>query len=232
MIKFYSFIAFISSALCFSQYNDNLSYGLKVAALHSTTTHIPEMLIGREHNLTNFQMKTKGVYSVEGGFFVNYKFSNTRTAIQPELIYRKGGEKLHYHNSQSGQEYDIDFKYSYLILGSIYKIYPYEGLNFGIGVHYAKNLTPHNIEYSSNEFDGRHDTNYRQFYRDGIIGKDDFNLSFNVGYELANDFHFDLRYYLGIGDAIGTRSTSFQFTENTNRNSFLALSLGYSFHNW
>jgi len=64
------------------------------------------------------------------------------------------------------------------------------------------------------------------------VGKDDFNLSFSLGYELEDNFHFDLRYYLGVGDMIGNRVTSFQFLENTNRNSYLSLSVGYSFHNW
>lgn len=215
-----------------SQYSDNLTYGLKIGVVHSMTTNIPEMLLGRERYLSAFEMKTRGVYGVEGGLFLNYKFHDTRAAIQPEILYRKGGEQLWYQNSVSGQEYLLDFKYSYIVIGALYKLYPFQGLNLGIGVHYAKNLQPHSIEYTSNESDGRFDTNYRQFYRDGIVGKDDFNLSFNIGYELNNAFHFDLRYYLGIADGIGTRNTSFQFIENTNRNTIFALSLGYSFHNW
>lgn len=233
VVRFIKVLVFVLfPVFYFSQYEENLTFGLKIGAVNSRISNIPEMLLGREHYLTNFEMKTRGVYGVEGGAFLNYKFPDTRTAIQPEITYRTGGEELTYTNEVLGRNYQLDFKYSYLVLGAVYKLYPYKGLNLGVGIHYAKNLQPHNIEYTSNEFDGRYDTNYRQFYRDGIEGKDDFQLSFNLGYELAHSFHFDLRYYLGLGDAVGTRSTSFQFIENTNRNTLLTLSVGYSFHNW
>ncbi|WP_018676025.1 outer membrane beta-barrel protein [Riemerella columbina] len=215
-----------------AQYMDTFTYGLKVGALHSNMTNLPEMIIGRDYNKTQFTMDHKGGFGVEGGVFANYKLPHSRVALQPELLYRKTKSQVLYHNTITNQEYTVDFNYSYLVLGASFKVYPYKGLTVGVGAFYAKNLNPSALEYTSNEFDGRYDTNYRQFYREGIVGKDDFNLSCSVGYELAEAFHFEARYYMGVGDAVGNRSTSFQFLENTNRTSTITLALGYNFSNW
>ena len=202
------------SGLSKSQYLDNLTYGLKLGALHSRVTNLPEMLIGRENNRQLFDITSKGVFGVEGGLFLNYKFPESRVAIQPELLFRYSGSEVNYNNETTGSSYKLGLRYSYLMLGGIYKVYPFLGLNIGIGAFYSKNLTPHAISYNSNERNGLYDTNFRQFYREGIVGKD------------------DLRYYHGVGDMIGNRVTSFQFLENTNRSSHLSLSVGYSFNNW
>lgn len=227
-----SFVFLLVSAVLFGQYQENLTYGLKVGVLHSKITNLPEMIIGREHNLTQFSLQNRGKYGIEGGVFLNYKFPDSRVAIQPEILFRQSGERVEYHHSITGKQYTLDFNYSYLVIGATYKLYPISGFNLGVGAHYAKILTPNGIEYTSNEYNGMYDTNYRQFYREGIVAKDDFNLSFSLGYEMANSFHFDLKYYLGVGDVIGNRNTSFQFLENTNRNSLFTLSVGYSFHHW
>ena len=228
----HSLLLILVSGLSKGQYSENITYGLKLGALHSRITNLPEMLIGRENNRQQFDINGKGVFGVEGGLFFNYKFPDTRVAIQPELLYRYSGAEVNYNNETTGSSYKLGLRYSYLMLGGIYKVYPYAGLNIGIGAYYSKILTPHGVSYESNDRGGLYDASHRQFYREGIVGKDDFSLSFSLGYELEDNFHFDLRYYLGVGDMIGNRSTSFQFLENANRNSYLSLSVGYSFHNW
>lgn len=223
---------FLFSSIIYGQYNDNLSYGIKVGALHSTITNIPEMLIGRENQLTKFTLEEKGVYGAEGGVFLNYKFPDSRMGIQPEILYRQSGAEVNYNNDITKESYKVSFKYQYLVLGATYKFYPYDGINVGVGIHYNKNISPNSIEYSSNEESGNNDTAHRQFYRDAIKGKDDFNLGFSLGYEFKEYLHFDLRYYMGIGDVMESKASSFQFIENTNRNSMLSFSIGYSFHTW
>lgn len=232
MRLFFSIVFVFSSLLSSAQYEDNLTYGLKVGGVYSNIGNLPEMILGRDHQFTQSSINSKGKYGVEGGVFLNYKLPDTRTAIQPEILYRKSGAQVNYSNPIKSEEYQLDLNYSYLVFGATYKLYPVAGFNFGVGAYYSKNLTPHSLEYTSNVQGGLYDTNYRQFYRDGIVGRGDFSLSFSLGYELKNSFHFDVRYYLGVGDMISSRSTSFQFLENTNRNTFLTLSVGYSFHQW
>ncbi len=231
MIYKYFLILLGFPMLCSSQYIDNLTYGVKFGGLHSRITNLPEMLDGREHYRVLYDLNSKATIGVEGGFFLNYKIPDTRTAIQGELFYRNSGAKVLYSNSRD-ENYELKLNYSYLVLGAVYKLYPILGFNFGIGAHYSKNLSPSSLEYKSNVSGGLYDTTNRQFYREGIIGKDDFNLSFSLGYELNQGLHFDLRYYLGVGDMIGNRATSFQFVENINRNSLLSVSVGYSFVGW
>lgn len=232
MNKITLLILALSSALSYSQYTENLTYGLKVGGVRSQFSNLPEMVMGREHTLKQFDLTSKAKFGVEGGVFLNYKFPDTRTAIQPELLYRQAGAKVQYSQPSSGENYELDFNYSYLVLGATYRLYPLRGFNLGVGAFYAKNLSPNNLSYSSNVQGGLYDTEYRQFYRDGIVGKDNFSLAFSLGYEFENGFHIDARYDLGLSDAIGNRTTSFQFLENHNRQSLLSLSVGYSFHQW
>lgn len=232
MNKITLLILALTSTLSYSQYIENLTYGLKVGGVRSQFSNLPEMVMGREHTLKQFDLTSKAKFGVEGGVFLNYKFPDTRTAIQSELLYRQAGAKVQYSQPSSGENYELDFNYSYLVLGATYRLYPLRGFNLGVGAFYAKNLSPNNLSYSSNVQGGLYDTEYRQFYRDGIVGKDNFSLAFSLGYEFENGFHIDARYDLGLSDAIGNRTTSFQFLENHNRQSLLSLSVGYSFHQW
>ncbi len=129
------------SGLSKGQYLDNLTYGLKLGALHSRVTNLPEMLIGRENNRQLFDITSKGVFGVEGGLFLNYKFPESRVAIQPELLFRYSGAEVNYNNETTGNSYKLGLRYSYLMLGGIYKVYPFLGLNIGIGAFYSKNLS-------------------------------------------------------------------------------------------
>lgn len=211
-----------------AQHEELVTYGLKLGALQSKISNVPEMLTGRDDSFQQFELNTVGVQGLEAGFFANIKLYDTRVAIQPELLFRKSGEKVNY-SDPSGKTYSVGFDYSYLVVGAIYKIYPIEGLNVGLGAFYAINLSPASINYQSNQYGGQFDTEYRQFYKDGIEGTNDFSLSFSLGYEFKRNFNIDFRYYLGVSDALKTKNNSFQFSENTNKTSTLGFSIGYSF---
>ena len=130
------------SGLSKGQYLDNLTYGLKLGALHSRITNLPEMLIGRENNRQLFDITSKSVFGGEGGIFLNYKLPASRVAIHPELLFRYSGAEVNYNNETTDSSYKLWLRHSYLMLDGIYKEYPFLGLNIGIGAFYSKNLTP------------------------------------------------------------------------------------------
>ncbi len=232
MIKNYLLLClFLVASFGYSQITDNFTYGLKVGGLLSSIDNVPEMISGRDNSFSDYTLKSDKIFGVEGGFFVNYKLPETRVAIQAELLYRKAGDKISYSNALN-KNYLLTFNYSYLTFGAIYKIYPISGLNLGAGAFYSKNLSAGAIEYESNEFDGRYDVTNRQFYRDALRGSDDVSLAFNLGYEIRSGFHIDLRYYLGVADAITNKGTDFKFIENKNTTSIFSVALGYSIHQW
>jgi hypothetical protein len=222
-------ILFINSLQ--AQYTEKLTYGIKVSALHSTISNLPEMIIGRDNSLTTYTINSKGYFGIEGGLFLNYKVPNSRVGLQPEILYRNSGETIAYKGNE-GKEYELKLKYSYLLIGAFYKVYPIKGANVGIGAFYGLNLTPNNLDYKSNESGGQYDIENRQFFRDGISGRNDLSICFSLGYELEKSIHFDVRYYFGVSDVVESREASFQFIENTNRSNVLALSIGYSFDKW
>ena len=224
------FSFFYSTAL-YSQNESNITYGLKLGALHSEFSNLPESIKGRDNTVDNSVMKSKGAYGFEGGFFVNCKLSGTRVAIQPEILFRQSGVTVNYHDVV-GKEFELGLQYFYLQLGASYRVYPYKGLNLGFGAFYSVNVSPHNISYTSNEANGFYDIEIRQFYQDGLRGTDDFSLCFALGYELRQSIHFDLRYYLGVKDMVESTASSFKFIENQNKSSTVCFSIAYSFHQW
>lgn len=223
-------VSFVNPSI-YGQNETNITYGLKMGGIYSKINNLPETIKGRDNTSDNSVYSTKGSYGVEGGFFINYKLRDSRVAIQPELLFRQSGETIEYSDAV-GKEYELGLHYSYLQLGALYKVYPYEGLNLGFGAFYGVNISPNNITYTSNEAGGTYDVATRQFYQDGLDGTDDFSLCFALGYELHKSIHFDLRYYLGVKDAIKSNASSFQFIENQNKINAISFSLGYSFHEW
>lgn len=215
----------------YAQNETNITYGLKLGGLYSKISNLPESIKGRDNTFDNSTMKTKGMYGLEGGFFMNCKLYDTRVAIQPEILFRQSGATVNYHDT-TGKEFELGLHYAYLEIGALYKVYPYQGLNLGFGAFYGINLSPNDVTYTSNEAGGMYDVATRQFYQDGLDGVGDFSLCFAIGYELRQSIHFDMRYYLGVKDVVNSNASSFQFIENQNRSSVFSLSIGYSFHQW
>ncbi|KAF2514350.1 outer membrane beta-barrel protein [Flavobacterium foetidum] len=215
----------------YAQNETNITYGLKLGGLYSKISNLPESIKGRDNTFDNSTMENQGVYGLEGGFFLNLKLYDTRVAIQPEILFRQSGEKVTYQDAL-GKKFDLGLHYSYLQIGALYKVYPYEGLNLGAGAFYGINLSPNNVTYTSNEANGMYDVATRQFYIDGLEGAGDFALCFALGYELHKSIHFDMRYYLGVKDMVKSHASSFQFIENQNKSSVFCFSVGYSFHQW
>lgn len=222
---------FFFNVVAYAQNETNITYGLKLGGIYSKISNLPESIKGRDNTFDNSTMETKGGYGIEGGFFLNFKLHDTRVAIQPELLFRQSSQTVNYHDT-TGKEFELGLNYSYLQIGALYKVYPYEGLNLGFGAFYGISLSPNNVTYKSNEAGGMYDVATRQFYQDGLDGVDDFSLCFALGYELHQSIHFDLRYYLGVKDVVNSSSSSFQFIENQNKSGVLSFSLGYSFHEW
>lgn len=225
------FFIFLTSTILSAQNETNITYGLKIGGLYSTISNLPESIKGRDNTIDNINITNRGLYGFEAGFFLNCKLHDTRVAIQPEILFQQSGERLSYTDT-FGKEFDLQLHYSYLKIGALYKIYPYEGLNLGFGAFYGINLSPHTVQYTSNVADGQYDVATRQFYIDGLEGTGDFSLSFGLGYELHKSIHFDFRYYLGVNDMIKSNASSFQFIENQNRSSAFSFTVGYSFHQW
>lgn len=230
-------IRYLSIFFCFfnislyAQNETNITYGLKFGVLQSKISNLPESIKGRDNTVDNSVIESQGTYGLEGGFFLNFKLYDTRVAIQPEILFRQAGEKLTYQDAV-GKEFKLGLHYSYLQIGALYKVYPYEGLNLGFGAFYDISLSPNNVTYESNVANGMYDVATRQFYQDGLEGADDFSLCFALGYELHKSFHFDLRYYLGVKDVINSSTSSFQFIENQNKSGVFCFSVGYSLHQW
>lgn len=221
---------FLFSFYAQAQFDVDLTYGVKGGGTWSKISNLPEMIVSEDY-YTNYSLKGKPRWGATAGLFLNYKFPDTRIALQPELMYTMQGGDLEYSDIK-GLNYTMEFKYNYIALTSLVKVYVAGGFNVGAGPVLSFNLTPNNIEYKSNQadFGFGDDIQTRQALRNVIKGKTDFALALNLGYEFENGLMIDARYNLGLTDMIETQVNGYKFIENSNKSSVIMLTVGYAFN--
>lgn len=222
-------IAVTMSILSYSQMAENLTYGLKAGANYSEIANIPELIVSEPY-YQGYTLESNPKIMPTFGFFINYKFPYTRIALQPELNYSMEHSSVEYSDINDLQ-YTIDLKYNYLQVNSLVKFYPISGLNIGIGPQLGFSLNPSNLHYKSNqeELYGP-DLTTQQILRDNIKGRTNFQLLFNLGYETNFGLFMDVRYALGLSDAVETHANSFNWIENENRIQNIQITIGYAFN--
>jgi hypothetical protein len=224
-------VMFLSVGIFVSaQYGVDLTYGIKAGGTYSKVSNLSGMIVSEDYFL-GYTLEEKYRFGGSIGLFLNYKFPDTRIALQPEINYSMQGGDLQYHDIR-GLDYKVQFKYNYIALTALVKVYPWGGFNLGIGPVLSFNLNSDNIEYSSNQkdFGFGDDIETRQAFRNVIKGKTDFSIALNLGYEWENGLMVEARYNLGIGDMIETQVNGYKFIENTNKSSVFMLSVGYAFN--
>ncbi|MDR2122971.1 MAG: PorT family protein [Flavobacteriaceae bacterium] len=230
MKRYLIILVLISGNMVRSQFLENLTYGIKAGGTYSRIGNLSKMIVSEEY-YQDYTMKEEVRWGCEAGLFLNYKFPDTRIALQPEILYSMQGGKIKY-NDINGLNYQMDFNYNYLTLVSLVKVYPIGGLNLGLGPVLSFNLTPGAIEYESNQeyFNLGRDLETRQILRNTIKGKTDFSLVANLGYEFENGLMFEVRYKIGLTDVIETQVNGYKFVENHNPCNVFTLTVGYAFN--
>jgi hypothetical protein len=213
-----------------AQYPVDLTYGVKIGGTWSKISNLSGMIISEDY-YQGYSMESEPRWGATAGLFLNYKFPDTRIALQPEIMYTMQGGDLKYSDIK-GLNYTIQFKYNYIALTTLVKVYIAGGFNLGAGPVLSFNLTPDNIEYKSNqsEFGFGDDIQTRQALRNVIKGKADFALSLNLGYEWENGLMIEGRYNLGLTDIIETQVNGYKFIENSNKSSVFILTISYAFN--
>jgi hypothetical protein len=213
-----------------AQFEVDLTYGVKAGGVLSRVSGTGAMIVSEDY-FEGYSLKETSRRGAAAGLFLNYKFPDTRIALQPEILYTMQGGKLKYIDIK-GLDYTIEFKYNYIALASLVKVYPAGGFNIGAGPVLSFSLTPGAVEYHSNQsdFGFGDDIQTRQALRNAVKGRTDFALALALGYELENGLFFDARYNLGLTDIIETQVNGYKFIENTNKSSVIMLTAGYAFN--
>lgn len=202
-------------------------FGFKAGAAYSGIANTGPMIVSETY-YTGYSLKESDRIGAVAGFFVNYKFEETAMAIQPELTYARMGGLLDY-SDVDGLDYTIDFKYEFVKLAFLVKVYPIKGFHAMAGPGLAYNISPANIYYTSSREDlYGPDIETRQQLRNVLKGKPDFSFCAGLGYEFENGMNIEASYSLGLSDVIETQVNSFKFVENSNKSHSVQLTIGYA----
>jgi len=230
MKKLFAAVAVVVFTVAQGQFLEDLTYGIKAGGVYSQIDGLPKMVVSEDY-YEGFKLKGKPRWGAVAGLFLNYKFPDSWIALQPEITYSMQGGSLKYKDD-SCLHYRIDYKYSYISLTALVKVYPTGGLNIGIGPVLSFNLTPSTVEYSSNQkdFGMGSDLTTRQVLRNSFKGKSDFALALNLGYEWENGLMIEARGQIGLADVIETQENQHKFIENRNLSTTIMLTVGYAFN--
>lgn len=209
--------------------DDNfLRFGLTVGGVNTSISGLSKVLVSESY-YTGYTFKNNPQWGFTGGIFINYKFTETVSALYAELSYSPLATDLHYSDINNF-EYDFKVEYQYISLELWYKAYIFKGLYLGTGPRVGFNLTPGSIFYTSN---GENlygpDIRIQQQMRDVLKGRDNFSFVIGMGYDFGDGIAIGVRYYQGIGDVMSTEVNNFNFIENRNTSRIYQFSLGYSF---
>ena len=108
-------------------------------------------------------------------------------------------------------DYRIEFKYQYIDISTLVKVYPAGGFHFALGPEIGFNVASTNLDYTSNMPELGPDLQITQSLREVLKGKNDIGVLVGVGYDFDFGLMIEMQYRFGITDVIETPGQWFQF---------------------
>lgn len=217
-----------------AQYDENLMFGIKAGVSRSTIANLPLILVSEDF-YSGYTFDTQGLFRPVGTLFIHYRIFESPIGLEGQLSYFQHSANLHYSDVMNFA-YTCKFHFHYVGVGAYVRTYIRSGLNIALGVRMGINLTPENINYTSNSHliewpggimpDG--DIETRDELRSVIKGLNVSELSLMVGYEFANGLSVDLGYFHGFNDMIETNANRHLFGNPVNNTSSIQIVAGYA----
>lgn len=218
---FYSICTLVAQPM-----DDEYFYGFKAGANYYTIGDIQTTIIPEVFSTSTYTAETTPRVGFVGGFYFYHRFPRSRTAIQPEILFAQQGGDFNYTDIND-LNYTISFKYQYVNLGVLCKVYPFGGFHFAAGPQVGFNVANTNIDYQSNMPDLGPDLQIQQHLREVIKGETDININLGFGYDFDFGLCIEARYSLGIKDVIETLANGYGFIENSNTTKGYQLTVGW-----
>lgn len=223
-----------------NSYRQSFIFGLQAIGHQSKIENI-ETTILSEPFFLNYSMQSAWTKGGGGGMFVNYRGPNfPYVGGQLELSYVRQGGKIQFNNTEKDFHYNMFFKYDYINLNLLSKIYPIDpdnygagGLNVGAGLQINFKSSPENIYYQSGGSGAvpafGTDQEQQQQLRNVLKAKTNLGIVYSVSWELPYKFPviFDFRYIQGINDVVETYPNSYNFIDNYNNNNVWQIRLSF-----
>jgi len=206
--------------------DDEYFYGFKAGANYYSISDIATTIIPSVFSTETYSTQTKPRIGFVGGAFFYHRFPRSRTAIQPEILFAMQGSNFNYTDIND-LDYQISFKYQYLNVGVLLKVYPFAGFHFAAGPQIGFNIANTNIDYRSNMPDLGPDLQIQQSLREVLKGETDLNVNLGIGYDFDFGLCIEARYSLGVKDVIETLANGYNFIENNNKTSGYQITVGW-----
>lgn len=230
----------IGLLLCFSAfaqmdtpYEDGVyAWGFKGGATYHRIDEVATTIIPPFFSPDTYSTSVEPQLGYVGGIFFHYRFGGvSRIALQPEILYGLLSSRFSYSDVDE-LEYQIDFNYQYLQVGTFVKVYltgdREGGLQLNGGLQLAFNTSNEQIYYDSNRPDIGPNLQIQQNLRNVLKGETLLNLGAGLGYDFVGGLSISARYFYGLSDAIETQANGYFFIENDNPTQTFQLSLAYA----
>lgn len=209
-------VLFSAMSLLAQPIDDEYFYGFKAGANYYSINEIATTIIPPVFAASTYTTETTPRIGFVGGLIFYHRFRRSRTAIQPEILFAMQGSDFNYTDIND-LDYKVSFKYQYINLGVLLKVYPFAGFHFAAGPQVGFNVANTNIDYTSNRPDLGPDLQIQQSLREVLKGETDINVNLGLGYDFDFGLGIEARYSLGVKDVIETLANGFNFIENSNK---------------
>jgi Outer membrane protein beta-barrel domain len=217
----------------YTQVGREITYGFYVGGIYSSMSNLPDVIV-RKGIYKNYNLNTEARFGFIGGVYLNWKHPLGKFGIQPEIFYSKQSTRLNYDDIK-GLKYKMDFNYSYINTGLLFKYYPLSSFYITLGPCLGINITRDNITYSSNGSQLTQSTGVL-FQPDPVVQKvlseslkGSNYIVLGGGFEFNKKITIGARYNIGLADGLETQENGFLYSENNNIIKSISLHIGYIF---
>ena len=202
-------------------------FGFKAGTSYSLIENIKPTIIADFYPEDTYSTESPRSFGYFGGLFLFNRFEGSNLAIQPEITYGYQESKFSYSDVNE-LKYDLRFKYHYINILPMLKVYPVAGMHIGVGPQLGFNIEKNNIDYTSNMPEIGPDLQIRENLRQVLVGENDFSIIMSLGYEFRFGLSIEARYKLGFTDVIETQANGYNFTDQKNTADAFQLTIGYA----
>ncbi|MEL6393484.1 MAG: outer membrane beta-barrel protein [Bacteroidota bacterium] len=206
--------------------DDEYFYGFKAGMTYGSISDVGITIIPDVFAAETYEVTTSRTLGFVGGIQFYHRFRDSRLAIQPEILFGDFGSSFDY-TDELGLEYQMNFRYQHVSLGTQLKVHPMGPLHFAAGLAVNFAVSPEAVDYSSNMPELGPDLQIQQSLREVLRGGNDIQLLLGAGVDFNFGLQLEVRYRLGLRDVLETQANGFGFIENPNRYSGISATLGW-----
>jgi hypothetical protein len=227
------FVRLLTVQMTQAQTND---FGFKTGANYSDISNLSTIILSEPYFI-DYNIKETARYGWHLGIFYEYRLESKKMAFQTEIMYSRQGGNVEFDNYQKDFNYKMQFAYQYINLVGLAKWYPFGGrVSFAAGPFLGINVAPRNIIYNSwgtgVQAAFGTDLEQQQQLRNVLLGRNNFGLALDIGYNIGSLVKVGARYYWSATNAVETQANSYNFVAVKNTNTVYELSVAINFANF